>query len=66
MRHGYAESPSYRSDDFFRALTIEGNQLAYKAARGLLTIIPHLDRIVTSPIKRARQTAEIFGEVYQF
>lgn len=65
MRHGYAEPVSYDSDDFFRALTIPGKQMAYQAAQGLLTIIPRIDLIVTSPMLRARQTAEIVGEVYQ-
>lgn len=65
MRHGYAETTSYDYDDFSRALTPEGTRFAEKAAQGLLTIIPRIDLIVTSPLKRARQTAEIFGQAYK-
>jgi phosphohistidine phosphatase len=35
-----------------------------RGARGLKQIIPQVDLIATSPLVRARQTAEILGHIY--
>lgn len=63
MRHGYAESIS-SNGDYFRALTPEGVALATRAARGLKSIVPNLDAIYTSPLRRARETGIIMGSVF--
>ncbi|MCF7902094.1 MAG: histidine phosphatase family protein [Candidatus Marinimicrobia bacterium] len=61
MRHGYAEAVSRNGDDYFRVLTREGADLATRAARGLKSIVPNLDAIYTSPLRRARETGVIMG-----
>ena len=35
-----------------------------KAAQGLRRVLPQLDRLLSSPLVRARQTAEIVGEAF--
>lgn len=61
MRHGYAEAVTRHDDDYFRALTRDGVDLATRAARGLKSIVPNLDAIYTSPLRRARETGVIMG-----
>ena len=36
----------------------------HRAARGLRVVLPVIDRLVTSPLVRARQTADIIRDVY--
>jgi phosphohistidine phosphatase len=62
LRHAVAiphGTLGYPNDD--RPLTEDGINRMEKAARGLAEIIPHLDVILTSPLKRAHQTASIVG-----
>lgn len=64
MRHGKAEDPASRPSDFERELTAEGRQKVKAAARGLARCLlgtQHL-RIWSSPLPRARQTAELVAE----
>ena len=60
IRHGLAEErgDAY-PDDAKRPLTDEGMSRMRKAARGLARIGVTMDIILTSPLVRARQTAEI-------
>ncbi|HEY7396317.1 MAG TPA: phosphohistidine phosphatase SixA [Gemmatimonadaceae bacterium] len=63
IRHAAAEdkdewSESGKSDDE-RPLTADGAKDMAKAAKGLRAIIPEVDLIATSPLVRARQTAQI-------
>ena len=53
--------PAYPWDDD-RPLTPEGIHKFRIAARGLREVAPHLERIVSSPLVRARQTAEILRD----
>ena len=65
VRHAIAVEhgdPAFENDDD-RPLTPEGIHKFRLAARGLKEIAPRLDRIVSSPLVRARQTAEILCEV---
>lgn len=65
MRHAIAVErgdPAYPNDDD-RPLTPEGIHKFRLAARGLSELGMKLERIVTSPLVRARQTAEILKEV---
>jgi len=65
MRHGIAVNRDEKGkppDDRERALTPKGIKRMHKAAKGLLTLSLPLDRILTSPFVRARQTAKIVAE----
>jgi phosphohistidine phosphatase len=60
LRHGVAApegSPGVPDDD--RPLTAEGERKMRQIARGLRRLDLKLDRIVTSPLPRARRSAEI-------
>lgn len=61
VRHGIAEdhSPTGRDED--RALTEEGREKMKEEARGLKRLEPAVEHIFSSPLVRARQTAEIIG-----
>jgi phosphohistidine phosphatase len=58
LRHAAAEdgSPSGRDED--RELTPDGARRARDVGRALAALEPGITRIVTSPYRRARQTAE--------
>jgi phosphohistidine phosphatase len=58
LRHAVAQdrAPSGRDED--RELTAEGTERAGAVARGLATLAPSIDVILTSRYARARQTAE--------
>jgi len=58
LRHAAAEEKSTSGKDADRALTTEGERRARGVARGLAWLEPGIDRIVASPYRRARQTAE--------
>jgi phosphohistidine phosphatase len=64
LRHGIAVEPGtggMRDDD--RPLTPKGRRRMHEIARGLSRLELALDRIVTSPLPRARSTAEIVADV---
>ena len=62
IRHGVAEERGELwPDDAKRPLTDEGMERLRKEARGLAKIGVSVDVILTSPLVRARQTAEIIG-----
>lgn len=64
VRHAIAVDhgdPGFPKDDD-RPLTPEGIHKFRLAARGLKEIAPKLDRIISSPLVRARQTAEILRD----
>ena len=66
MRHGIAQArndPEVSSDDD-RELTKKGAKKARKAAKGLRSLKIPFDRIITSPLPRARETAEIVAKVF--
>lgn len=65
MRHGIAADrggTGTRSDDRERPLTPKGIKRMRKAAKGLLSLSLPFDRILTSPLVRARETAQIVAE----
>ena len=63
IRHGVAaERGKEWPDDSKRPLTPEGIARLRKSARGLAAIGVSFDQIVTSPLVRARQTADVFSE----
>ena len=64
LRHGIAVphgTPDIPDDE--RPLTSEGEKGVRKVARGLRRLGFKLDRILTSPLPRARRTAEIVAKV---
>lgn len=50
--------------DYLRPLTERGRRRMGFAARGLLTEVPRIDLLATSPYTRAAQTAEVLSKVY--
>jgi phosphohistidine phosphatase len=60
LRHGIAVEPDeWKGRDFDRPLTREGIERMEREARAIAGLSLELDAIVTSPLLRARQTAEI-------
>src|SRR5215467_9906384 len=63
VRHAIAEDlPRSGPGDAMRALTAEGRKKMKEAAAGFAQLDPVIDRIFTSPLVRARQTAEIIAK----
>jgi phosphohistidine phosphatase len=65
VRHAIAadRDASRWPDDRERPLTREGRRKFEKAAEGLRAWIPQVDRLITSPLTRAAQTADILTTV---
>ncbi len=59
IRHGIAEDKGLGIKDEERSLTKEGRQKTEKVAQQLVKLGLNFDLILTSPLVRARQTAEI-------
>ena len=61
VRHGIATEPSAHAEDSERALTAEGTRKMTSAARGLkqLGIVP--DIVLSSPLRRAQETAALLA-----
>jgi len=66
IRHGDAEKASVQKKDSERTLTPEGEQKIKTAAEGWKLLIPQFSHIISSPLVRALQTAEIVAQVYKF
>lgn len=68
VRHGVAEEPSEASaagrSDAARELTPDGRRRFRKAARGLSRALAGLNRVASSPLLRARQTAVLLGKAF--
>jgi phosphohistidine phosphatase len=65
LRHAIAvASGTPDVDDRDRRLTPRGRRRFRKAARGLARILPRPDALFTSPLPRARETAEIAAEAW--
>lgn len=63
MRHGIAAEPSHGVADADRALTDEGVDKTTRVAEGLRTLALRPDAILSSPLRRARETARLAAEV---
>lgn len=59
LRHGSAQERASSLRDFDRALTAEGRAELELIARALVLLDVRPDRILSSPLVRARQTAEL-------
>src|SRR5215469_14985125 len=65
IRHGVAEERGEAwTDDGQRPLTDDGKSKLRKVARGLVRLGASFDVILTSPLVRARQTAEIVAAAF--
>jgi phosphohistidine phosphatase len=63
LRHGIAEERSPDLDDAQRALTPQGRQRTAQVIRRLAELELHCDVVLSSPLVRARQTAELVREL---
>ena len=66
IRHADAEKASPAKKDSERKLTPEGISAIKSAAEGWKNLIASFDYIVSSPLKRAVQTAEIIAKAFQY
>jgi phosphohistidine phosphatase len=69
VRHSTAEDKAVfakmgTSDDL-RPLTVEGKDIMARSAAGLLEVVPRISELATSPLVRARETAEILAHAYK-
>jgi phosphohistidine phosphatase len=64
VRHGIAQDagPATGHQDGARTLTEEGTAKMTAAARGIRTLGLGVDALLTSPLTRCRQTAELLGD----
>src|SRR5436190_595765 len=69
IRHAIAEDrdefAETGKDDAQRPLTRDGRQRMAAGAAGLRALVPTISMLATSPLVRARQTAEIVAKVYE-
>ena len=61
VRHSIAENISIDKNDFDRELTEEGKYIIKKTSEAWKNYIENVDVVLTSPLKRALQTAEILA-----
>jgi phosphohistidine phosphatase len=66
IRHGDAEKASTHKKDSERKLTPEGENKTKVSAEGWKLLIPQFSHIISSPLMRALQTAEIIAGVFKF
>ncbi len=68
IRHAIAEDRELFTEaglpDAERGLTPRGRRRMARNARGLRAIVPKLELVGTSPLRRARETAEIVADAY--
>ena len=65
MRHGEAGTRSAINSDSERSLTAEGRGEVEKIAKSLRSLKINIDNIGTSPLKRAKETAEIVAKEFK-
>ena len=64
FRHGIAEDHGKGKPDEQRELTEDGHRRMKEIGRGLASLFPKAEAIISSPLTRARQTAEWLGRAY--
>jgi phosphohistidine phosphatase len=65
IRHSIAENISINKKDFDRELTQEGKEVIKKTSKAWKNYIKQFDIVLTSPLTRAVQTAEIISSNLQ-
>jgi phosphohistidine phosphatase len=63
MRHGIASEPMRGTSDADRALTEEGVRKTTRVASGLKALGVELDAVLSSPFRRAEETARLVADV---
>ena len=68
LRHGEAEDvgPHGARSDAERRLTAEGRERLLRAAPTWRRLVGDVDRVYSSPLIRARETADVFAEAVRF
>lgn len=66
LRHGDAGRSSLSPGDSKRSLTSEGRQEVVDLSNGILSLKIKLDGVLTSPLLRAKQTAEIIAKSLKY
>ena len=66
LRHAEAQPKEEVDRDEDRTLTVKGETRLRKAARGLRRLDIFPERVLTSPLKRALQTAELIADELGF
>jgi phosphohistidine phosphatase len=61
MRHGIAEDSRTGNSDIDRRLTVEGRTMLQRQARWMAGLKLPFELVVSSPLRRARETAEIIA-----
>jgi phosphohistidine phosphatase len=64
MRHAEAEDEAESGDDEARLLTVRGRERTRDAAGGLRALGVRFEAILTSPLLRAAETAELVADEY--
>ncbi len=64
LRHGIAEDAGPGESDASRRLTGEGKRKVREVVAGMRALDLSIDVILTSPLRRARETAEIVADGY--
>ena len=64
LRHGEADKSSDGGDDFVRPLTVAGEADVTRVAEWLKNLGVEFDAVITSPLKRAYQTASIVAKIF--
>lgn len=65
IRHAIAEEEDASGEDSQRKLTDKGSKKMRQIAKGLRALSVEFDLILSSPYKRAAETAEIVGDVFK-
>jgi phosphohistidine phosphatase len=65
LRHGEARPPDWKGPDDERPLTKAGRKEVHEVAEFLLRLKAKVDVILTSPLPRAAQTADIAAEHFK-
>jgi phosphohistidine phosphatase len=67
LRHGEAGNPlSVAAKDEVRTLTVDGKKEVEKIASSMARLDLKFDRVISSPLSRSRETAEIVAKVLKF
>ena len=64
IRHADAAPAEAGADDETRPLTGRGKRVMKRVARGLVTLVPEIDLLASSPLKRAVQTGKIVRSAF--
>ena len=64
IRHGKAEPHAADGSDASRRLSEDGRKKLRRGVRGLCKLVPALDALISSPLVRAVESAEIVAEAY--